>query len=69
MTSQKLSIPTMKCDGCVATVESTLQSLNNVSSVTVDLGSKLVTVEFNGEVDINTLIATVTDAGFPATTA
>jgi len=65
MATYILSIPTMKCDGCTSTVDSTLKALSNVDSVTVNLETKQATVE--GDVEINALITAVTDAGFPAT--
>jgi copper chaperone CopZ len=64
MATSKLSIPAMKCGGCVSTVESTLKALSDVDTVVVDLESKQVTIE--GEVSIDTAIAAVTNAGFPA---
>ncbi len=54
----------MKCGGCVATVESTLNTLSNINSVAVDLESKQATVD--GDVSIDAAISAVTDAGFPA---
>jgi len=64
MSAFKLSIPTMKCGGCVATVESTLTALSKVDSVRVDLESKQATIE--GDVAIGAAITAVTEAGFPA---
>ncbi|MFV1982843.1 MAG: heavy-metal-associated domain-containing protein [Thiohalomonadales bacterium] len=64
MTSQKLSIPSMKCGGCVSTVEKTLKAITNVNNVVVDLESKEVTIE--GDIDITILITAVTESGFPA---
>ncbi|VAW92093.1 hypothetical protein MNBD_GAMMA22-2343 [hydrothermal vent metagenome] len=67
MATYKLSIPTMKCAGCVSAVEGALTAINNVSKVVVDLESKQATVESGADLDIVTLIAAVTDSGFPAT--
>lgn len=57
----------MKCAGCVSAVEGALTAINNVSKVVVDLESKQATVESGADLDIVTLIAAVTDSGFPAT--
>lgn len=64
MATYTISIPAMKCGGCVSTVESTLTALTNVEQVHVDLESKQATID--GDVDINTLITAVSEAGFPA---
>jgi len=67
MALHTLSIPAMKCPGCVSTVESALSTLNTVQNVAVDLHNKLVTIE--AESDISVLITVVVDSGFPAEVA
>ena len=64
MSTHKLSIPGMKCGGCVSTIENALKAVSNNITVTVDLESKQATIE--GDVDANTLITAVTGSGFPA---
>ncbi|MFV2061507.1 MAG: heavy-metal-associated domain-containing protein [Gammaproteobacteria bacterium] len=64
MATFTLTIPGMKCGGCVSTVESTLKALSNIETVAVDLESKQVTIE--GDIAIDAAISAVTDAGFPA---
>ena len=64
MSTHKLSIPGMKCGGCVSTIENALKAVSNNITVTVDLESIQATIE--GDVDANTLITAVTGSGFPA---
>jgi len=66
MVTHKLSVPTMKCGGCVSTVEAALTNLSNVQNVEVDLENKTVAIKTNAEIEVNQLIAAVTNSGFAA---
>jgi len=41
----KLNVPDMTCGHCASVVEKAVKSVDPAASVTVDLGSKLVTVK------------------------
>ena len=58
----QLSIPGMKCSGCVSTVEAALNTVSDVTGVDVNLDDKSAQVEFNGDVAI--LINAVKARGF-----
>ncbi len=64
MATYKLSIPAIKCGGCVSSIEGTVSALSKVDSVVVDLESKQATV--NGDIELATLMTALADSGFPA---
>ena len=59
-----LSIPGMKCNGCVSAVEKALNSEVGVNQVSVDLESKRAEVESDASVAV--LVAAIKTAGFDA---
>ena len=59
-----LSIPGMKCNGCVSAVEKALNSEAGVNQVSVDLESKRAEVESDAPVAV--LVAAIKTAGFDA---
>ena len=61
----RLSIPAMKCNGCVTTIEKALNSETGVNKVTVDLETKSASVETDVTLDV--LVSTLKSAGFDAT--
>ena len=65
----RLSIPTMKCNGCVAAIEMAIQEAVSaeigVDQVKVDLETKTASVE--AEVAASVLIDALESAGFDAT--
>ena len=65
MTKTVLKIEGMMCEGCVAKVQSALQSLNGVDSVDVNLRKGTATTVHRGLSD-ETLITAVVDVGFRA---
>ncbi|MFO7594203.1 MAG: heavy metal translocating P-type ATPase [Pseudomonadota bacterium] len=60
----RLSIGGMSCAGCVAAVEKALQAVPGVDAATVNFAEH--TAEVHGEVDSETLIKAVVDAGYEA---
>lgn len=66
MTSKTLKIEGMKCEKCQAKVDTALKAVPGVTSVDVDLGKGRAKVEFDGDVDDETLCMAVVDAGFKA---
>ena len=65
----RLSIPTMKCNGCVAAIEKAIQAAVSdeigIDRVKVDLETKTASVE--AEVVASVLIDALESAGFDAT--
>ena len=60
-----LNVEGMSCGHCVKAVESSVGSLNGVSSVVVDLEGKKVDVEFNGaDVTLDKIKETIDDKGY-----
>ncbi len=60
----RLSIGGMSCAGCVAAVEKALQAVSGVESATVNFAEH--TAEIIGDIDSDTLIKAVFDAGYEA---
>jgi len=64
MNSIELHVEGMSCSSCVKHVNAALQPLAGVGEVTVDLAHGRVKV--TGDVQSNTLISALTEAGYPA---
>jgi copper ion binding protein len=64
MQTDKYLVPGVSCQHCVAAVTSEVRKLSGVSSVAVDLGSKLVTVEHDPQVSAEAIIAAIKEAGY-----
>lgn len=65
--TQKISLPVegMTCASCVARVEKTVKKFEGVNSVTVNLATEKVTLDFDPAiVDLNKLAETVEDIGY-----
>jgi copper chaperone CopZ len=65
MDTKTFSVPTMHCGHCKAAVTRELEAIGGVSTVDVDLETKLVTVRGDG-LDDATLIAAIDEAGYDA---
>jgi copper chaperone len=59
-----LSIPRMKCDGCVAAIRQALAGINAIGDFKVDLASKTVTFE-PARADLEEVKKALTKAGYP----
>ena len=62
-TRLKLSVPEMTCGHCEAAIRKEVSAVAGVSSVVVDLETKLVTVTGSG-VDHGAVVAAIDEAGF-----
>jgi copper chaperone len=61
-----LSVPDVSCGHCVAAVDEALTGLQGVSTVTTDLGSKQVTVNYDpARVSVDRLAEALDEAGYP----
>jgi len=62
-----ISLPTLKCNTCVATVKKTLGSMDGVESTEVDLKAKNVTVHYlAAKLDIGRIETGISNAGYDA---
>ncbi|NOX68970.1 MAG: heavy-metal-associated domain-containing protein [Gammaproteobacteria bacterium] len=61
----RLSIPGMKCNGCVSAIEKALSDDIGVTSATVELETKTASIETDTELPV--LLAALKNAGFEAT--
>ena len=59
----ELSVPEMTCGHCEAAIQKEVSAVAGVSSVVVDLETKLVTVTGSG-VDQGAVVAAIDEAGF-----
>ena len=63
--SIRLSIPGIKCNGCVATIEQAFDNQTGVIKAEVDLQTRTATVESN--VSLAVLVDAIKASGFDAT--
>ena len=61
----KLSIQNLKCGGCANTIINKLYELDNISSVSVDVESSVVTFEHKSENAIDTAVEKLATLGYP----
>ena len=66
MTKTVLNVRGMSCGSCVAHIEQAL-AIDGVASVTARLDDELAIIEHDPTVSIERLIATLRQAGYPAT--
>lgn len=64
MSQVMINVEGMSCSHCVNSVEGALTKLSGVSSAKVNLDDKSVTVEYDSNVNIDTLKKTIEDQGY-----
>ena len=64
MTTETLNVDGMTCNHCKMNVEKNLGTLAGISSVTVDLDAKTVTVETDGSTDLAKIKQTINEIGY-----
>jgi copper chaperone CopZ len=70
MTSITVTAPDIRCEGCAGSIQRSLLRLPGVSSVSVGVDTKSVSVEFDETaVDETAVLQRLSDAGFPASPA
>jgi Cu+-exporting ATPase len=67
MEAIKISVPTIKCGGCVAAVRDALEGVAGVSGVSVELESKTAEFVLAGEARLDDALGAVVEAGHRAT--
>ncbi len=63
--SHHLSLPTMTCSGCEASIRGALSNLPGVDSIRINLGDRTIIV--SGNIQIDPVIAAIAMAGYRAT--
>ncbi len=64
MSQQVLKVDGMTCGGCANGVKNALLAVAGVQAVAVDLASKAVTVDYQGEAQVAMWQQAIEDAGF-----
>jgi Cu+-exporting ATPase len=63
----KLNVADMSCQHCVKRVESVLNGIEGISDVTISLEDGQAVFMASESVDLNSVTAAVTEAGYPST--
>ncbi len=63
---QSFQVPEVSCAHCKSSIEGALKPLDGVLEATVDIDSKIVTVDFDDRLlDRSTVIRAIEDVGYP----
>lgn len=57
-------VPAMSCQHCEKSIKNELLHLNGVSTVTIDLSSKIVSIEHSDNITKQMLISAIDEAGY-----
>lgn len=67
METLKLSVPNMKCMGCVNAITNGLKVLSNTLEVSTDIPSHIVTVKYDaGQLTEQEIMSKMKSLGYPA---
>lgn len=70
MKTVQLSVQDMTCGGCSNSIQNALQAVDGVTSISVNLESRLVVIGFDeGVTTVDALLEAIDDAGFDAVMA
>ncbi len=65
MKNQAINVNGMSCDHCVQTITTALEGINGVAGIQVDLGKKVVAVEYEeNKTDLKTISNKISEVGF-----
>ena len=64
MPELKVKVEDMSCGHCVAAIKGKVERVPGVTGMEASLETKVVTVEFEGDVDQGAVITAVQDAGY-----
>ena len=62
MAEKTFKVPDVSCDHCVTAIRGELSKIDGVDNVDVDIASKMVTVQHNGQVSDEQLVAGLDEA-------
>ncbi|RME46568.1 MAG: copper chaperone [Chloroflexi bacterium] len=65
MASETLKVPNISCEHCVKTIKRELEMLDSVASVTGDVETKLVTIEYTDGGNPEEVRKTLEEIGYP----
>jgi len=65
MTSKSFQVPNIGCAGCVAAIKTELEDLSGVQTVSGDLPSKTIQIEFETPATWDNIVATLKDIDYP----
>jgi len=57
----------MMCDNCINTITRTLTNNDKISDVKADLSNKEVSVTYDDQLDVEEILSSLDNIGFPAT--
>lgn len=60
----RFQVPEMSCGHCKQTIESAVQAVTGVNSVVVSLEDKLVTVDYDAQLDDKVIETAIVEAGY-----
>ena len=60
----KFTVPEISCDHCKETIESTINSLENVETVNVDIDQKSVEVNSSSDLDLSLVSNMLDEQGY-----
>ncbi|MDP3984876.1 MAG: copper ion binding protein [Acidimicrobiia bacterium] len=65
MTEKTLSVPSVSCDHCKMSIEDALNTVDGVTTATVDIPAKTVELAFDEEaVTLDRIVSAIQDAGY-----
>lgn len=64
MSTKTVSIPTISCSHCIATIERTLNEVDGVKKVDCDLPTKSCTIQWQEPADWESIAALLTEIGY-----
>ncbi len=62
--TQEFTVPAISCGHCVNAITKEVSALQGVNNVDVDLNTKHVKVQTNGQVATDTIVAAINEAGY-----
>lgn len=65
MTSKTFEVPNIGCAGCVQAIKNELGDLNGVQSVTGDVASKSIQIEFEAPASWEGIVQTLNEIDYP----
>ena len=66
MAQETLTVPNISCGHCVAAIESELTTVQGVTAVKADAGTKTVTVTWDAPASIEGIRTLLTEINYPA---
>ncbi len=64
MVERNYRVPDVSCEHCVAAIKGELSGISGIKSVEVDLSTKQVTVQHDGSVADDQIVAGIEEAGY-----